>query len=86
LFVATLPGFTTFPVNPRLNAQQAVYLGQDLFLTLCYEEGGRPFQGKVKTKPTVYSGKGNIFVSGRNRVGRFIATTLILTVWMYMCI
>jgi len=43
LFINTQYRFTTYPLSTRLPADEVVYLGQDLFLTLCYEEGDRPF-------------------------------------------
>ena len=48
LFVNTQYRLTADPLSTRLPADEVVYLGQDLFLTLCYEEGDRPFVGKIK--------------------------------------
>ena len=48
LFVNTQYRLTADPLSTRLPADEVVYLGQDLFLTLCYEEGDGPFVGKVK--------------------------------------
>jgi len=53
LFVNTQYILTADPLSTRLPADEVVYLGQDLFLTLCYEEGDRPFVGKVKAYCTV---------------------------------
>jgi len=47
-FVNTQYRLTADPLNTRLPADEKVYLGQDLFLTLCYKEGERLFVGKVK--------------------------------------
>jgi len=48
LFVNTQYRLKADPLSTRLPEDEIVYLGQDLFLTLCYEEGDRPFVGKKR--------------------------------------